>query len=225
MSTKGNCEVFVSDNKDKSKIVKNITKAVDFSEDINSLQRLQASHSPTMSNESDLSFSWSMDHEVETYTNAIDADELPAFEIRLISPLGRTPSPIRSENMSPSLRTPNFEHLISNNCQNDPEFVTLQDINAQISPPSEHSDADTSLQRTGSLETIFEGVFLNTPPRQRLSMQSRSGSRSRNNLLEKVTFNRLFCCTENKSPQSMERQLLSSCPLDFKSLSLTEETL
>lgn len=64
---------------------------------------LHTSHNSTISNESDMSLlSLSLDKELEA--NAIDIDELPAFEIRLISPLGRTPSPIDSEDMATPTR-------------------------------------------------------------------------------------------------------------------------
>ena len=84
--------------------------------------------------------------------------------------------------------TPSPQHQLNN-----PEFVALQDINAQISPPNECSPA---LSQANSLETIFEGVFLSTPPRcQR--------PHSRSNLLEKVLLQRLQQNNkENQSPQS-----------------------
>lgn len=169
----------------------------------NTSYRLHTSHNSTISNDSDLSLlSLSLDKELEANGHAIDIDELPAFEIRLISPLGRTPSPIDSEDMAtPTRPIPSTEErLTPSPCRNNPDFVALHDINAQISPPSDHGDDASSLSRTSSLETIFEGVFLNTPPRQRHNLQSNRHNRSRTNLLEKVALNRLNAGKENQSP-------------------------
>lgn len=173
---------------------------------INTSYRLQTSHCSTISNDSELSsLSLCMDRELECHSNAIDVDELPAFEIRLISPLGRTPSPIDSEDMATPTRPQPQDRLPTSPCPNNSDYVTLQDINAQISPPSDHSDPledETSLSRTSSLETIFEGVLLNTPPRQRINMLNQR--RCRTSLLEKVVLNRLQTGKENKSPTSEE---------------------
>ncbi|XP_037805275.1 uncharacterized protein LOC119599550 [Lucilia sericata] len=172
----------------------------------NASYRLHTSHNSTISNESDLSLlSLSLDKELEANFNGIDIDELPAFEIRLISPIGRTPSPIDCEDMGTPTRpiqSPQ-ERLTPSSCRNNPDFVALHDINAQISPPSDLGDEDgSSLSRTSSLETIFEGVFLNTPPRQRLNLQNNRHNRSRTNLLEKVALNRFNAGKENMSPLS-----------------------
>lgn len=173
---------------------------------INTSYRLHTSHCSTISNESDISLlSLSLDKEMEN-ANPIDIDELPAFEIRLISPLGRIPSPIDSEDMATPTRPLPFprDRLNLSPCRNHPDYVALHDINAQISPPSDHGDNEedesSPLSRTSSLETIFEGVFLNTPPRQRLNMQNHRHSRSRTSLLEKVALNRLNTGKENQSP-------------------------
>lgn len=165
--------------------------------ELNSSYRLHLSHgSSTLSNESDLSLSaLSIDRELSLYSSRIiDSDELPAFEVRLISPQGRTPSPIDSDM---EFNTPTKSKIISkadvtsNFKQNNPDFVALQDINARITPPSDHEGA---FNRSNSLETIFEGVFLNTPPKQRRSHNSRRS------LLEKVAINRLHCGKENTTP-------------------------
>ncbi|KAM7355130.1 uncharacterized protein ACRADG_001315 isoform 1-T3 [Cochliomyia hominivorax] len=170
----------------------------------NTSYRLHTSHNSTISNDSELSLlSLSLDKELEANAHSIDIDELPAFEIRLISPLGRTPSPIDSEDMAtPTRPIPLKEgRLTPSPCRNNPDFVALHDINAQISPPSDHGEEDvSSLSRTSSLETIFEGVFLNTPPRHRVNLQSNRHNRSRTNLLEKVALNRLNAGKENHSP-------------------------
>lgn len=92
--------------------------------------------------------------------------------------------------------------------QNNPEYVALHEINAQISPPSDADDSQATLSRSNSLETIFEGVFLNTPPREKATSGSLNSSssrytpkRSRANLMELVAIgNRLHTGKENQSP-------------------------
>lgn len=168
--------------------------------------RLQTSYNSTISNDSEVSLlSLSMENEIDSNVKRTDIDELPAFEIRLISPLGRTPSPIDNEEIVTPTRPLPLLHqrLTSSSCRNNPDYVPLHDINAQISPPGEHGDEDElSLSRTSSLETIFEGVFLNTPPRQRYNFQNNRNCRNRTNLLEKVAINRLNSSKENQSPLS-----------------------
>lgn len=160
---------------------------------------LQMSSNSSLSCESDLS-SFSFDKEVaDTYTNRMHSDELPAFEIRLISPLGRSPSPIDSDLDFPSSPTHSCitpTRSTSRKQQaaykDNEDFVPLHDINAQISPPSDsESNPLSEGSRANSLETIFEGVFLNTPPRQGQQRKSGSRSNSRSNLMEKIAINRL----------------------------------
>lgn len=96
------------------------------------------------------------------YQTAID--ELPAFTISAVSPTGRSISPIDDE---PSLLNLNispisFEFIDDENCEN--ERVSIEEINAQItSPPTDHQNRSKRLH----LETIFEGVFLETPPKKK----------------------------------------------------------
>ncbi|XP_034481676.1 uncharacterized protein LOC117787296 [Drosophila innubila] len=149
-----------------------------------------------------------------------DCDELPAFEIRAYSPHGRTPSPIDDLNVS-DIETPKQEapQQRSPGRQNNPDFVPLHEINAQISAPKDNADESIAgISRANSLETIFEGVFLHTPPRETLNKSANSGSnpnsasrstpkRSRVNLMELVAMNRLHGGSgkENQSP-CQERQ-------------------
>lgn len=188
--------------------------------------RLQTSYNSTISSDSEVSLlSLSLDKEIESNAKVVDIDELPAFEIRLISPLGRTPSPIDNEEMiTPTRPLPILqENLTSSSCRDNPDYVTLHDINAQISPPSDHGDEDgTPLSRTSSLETIFEGVFLNTPPRHHSNLQNNRNCRSRTNLLEKVALNRLNSGKENQSPLSKsETHPSQRTSIDFNSITNT----
>ncbi|XP_055904869.1 uncharacterized protein LOC129940528 [Eupeodes corollae] len=168
---------------------------------------LQISTNSSLSCESDIS-SFSFDKEVDSYTSRIGEDELPIFEIRLLSPLGRSPSPIDSDleflsSPTKSCITPTRNRKPHGQPKNTQDFVTLHDINAQISPPSDsesvssnsnnQSMCDSPLQ--GNLETIFEGVFLHTPPKKlsKIKRISSGGTTTklRNSLLEKIAINRL----------------------------------
>lgn len=175
---------------------------------LNSSFRLQCSLS-SLESESDLSLA--LERELG---DPADCDELPAFEIRAYSPHGRTPSPIDDLNIS-DIETPkqNIAQQRSPERQNNPEFVALHEINAQISAPKDNADESIAgISRANSLETIFEGVFLNTPPRETLNKSGSSGSnpnsasrntpkRSRVNLMELVAMNRLHSGgKENQSP-------------------------
>ncbi|BFF96908.1 uncharacterized protein DMAD_05440 [Drosophila madeirensis] len=161
----------------------------------------------SVDSESDLSMAFERDLGVEEPSNC---DELPAFEIRAFSPHGRTPSPIDDLNIS-DIETPKQHQPEEPPCQNHPDFVALHEINAQISPPSDADDSITALSRNNSLETIFEGVFLNTPPREKpnnspgsnLCSSSRfTPKRVRVNLMELVAIGNRIHTTgkENQSP-------------------------
>ncbi|KAH8270437.1 hypothetical protein KR018_010092 [Drosophila ironensis] len=163
--------------------------------------------------ESDLSMAFERDEEAGRSPAGGSCDELPAFEIRAFCPHGRTPSPIDDLALS-DLATPKqqphpeqLQHPTEDNEQrelrhNNPDFVALHEINAQISPPS---DAEANGSK-GSicLETIFEGVFLQTPPRDKPNSPGSprfTPKRCRANLMELVAIgNRLNGGKENQSP-------------------------
>eukprot|EP00099_Drosophila_melanogaster_P009461 NP_001262201.1 uncharacterized protein Dmel_CG14561, isoform B [Drosophila melanogaster] len=162
---------------------------------LNGSFRLQCSMSSVdMESESDLSLAFEREEQIPDG----GCDELPAFEIRAFSPHGRTPSPIDDLDLSDieTPKQPQRQHLLpEEEPQNDPQYVALHEINAQISPPN---DADDS----NSLETIFEGVFLSTPPRDKASSSGNSRftpKRGRANLIELMA-NRLHGGKENQSP-------------------------
>uniref|UniRef100_W8CD93 Uncharacterized protein n=1 Tax=Ceratitis capitata TaxID=7213 RepID=W8CD93_CERCA len=169
---------------------------MEMSESEMNTSRHQSSHS-SLSSEADLSFSLTVDRELDPL---VIGDELPAFEIRLVSPLGRTPSPIDTD--LEDLQTPT--RVIQVDDDSTPcacsslDFVTLQEINAQISPPTDDEKSKTSLSRCNSLETIFEGVFLNTPPRR--ESNARNINSMRGNLFDKLIANRLSAGKENQLP-------------------------
>lgn len=191
--------------------VNTITTMASVEVQLNSSNILQCSMS-SLESESDLSLA--LEHEMG---QPVDCDELPAFEIRAYSPHGRTPSPIDDLNAS-DLETPKqlpVQQQRSPGRQNNPDFVALHEINAQISAPNNNENADDStagLKHANSLETIFEGVFLHTPPREKLNKSAGYGSnpnsanrytpkRSRANLMELVAINRLHLDgQENQSP-------------------------
>ncbi|XP_011192134.2 uncharacterized protein LOC105218317 [Zeugodacus cucurbitae] len=161
--------------------------------------RLQCSQS-SVSSEGDLSFSLAADREL----NALDiGDELPAFEFRLISPHGRTPSPIdiNAEDLQTPTRQPILDDDSTPSAGLNSDFVALQEINAMISPPADSEENKANLSRCNSLETIFEGVFLNTPPKNATNLRKVNSMRS--NLFEKKFMTRMNSGKENQMPNGV----------------------
>ncbi|XP_067612718.1 uncharacterized protein [Eurosta solidaginis] len=172
--------------------------------------RLQSSQS-SVSSDGDLSFSLAIDRELDAL---VLGDELPAFEIRLVSPLGRTPSPIdtNTEDFQTPTRIPICDDDSTPSAYCNSDFVTLQEINAKISPPVYEENSKTTLSRCNSLETIFEGVFLNTPPRKVSNASNMSSMRG--DLFEKLVINRLKSGKENQIPGGCEAGSINSCSND-----------
>lgn len=97
-------------------------------------------------------------------------DELPAFAISSMSPSGLSISPIDTEplcllNISISPISCDFADDDDDDENGEDERVSLEEINAQINtpPPTDHHNGSKRLH----LETIFEGVFLETPPKKK----------------------------------------------------------
>ncbi|XP_017489944.1 PREDICTED: uncharacterized protein LOC108378162 [Rhagoletis zephyria] len=168
--------------------------------------RLQSSQS-SVSSESDLSFSLSIERELDAL---VLGDELPAFEIRLISPLGRTPSPIDTnpEDLQTPTRATLFDDDSTPSACTSSDFVTLKEINAKISSPVDVENSKIDISLCNSLETIFEGVFLNTPPRKQSNV--RNFNSTRGNLIEKMKCNRINSGKENQIPSPIGVTLISS---------------
>ncbi|XP_068142111.1 uncharacterized protein [Drosophila tropicalis] len=166
----------------------------------------------SLESESDLSLAFEQDQ--DNHQDGGGCDELPAFDTRALSPHGRTPSPINDLNLS-DIETPKQQPQHQSqqtkddqanqqlHLQSNPDFVALHEINAQISPPSDANDSKSNL------ETIFEGIFLQTPPREKTPKTSPGSSssslrftpkRSRANLMELVAMNRIQNGKENLSP-------------------------
>jgi len=92
----------------------------------------------------------------------IGADELPIFKIRSISPTGRSISPISlEENESFALFNVSLSPTKYEEGKRRDDFITLEEINAQIGTSPKNSKYSKL-----NLETIFEGVFLETPPKK-----------------------------------------------------------
>ncbi|XP_059616099.1 uncharacterized protein LOC132261302 [Phlebotomus argentipes] len=96
------------------------------------------------------------------------ADELAPFSMRELSGGERSPSPIEST-PNTSLDSPShFQELsfdspdakTSLQADCDISFVSIEDVDACITP------RPNSRERQESLETIFEDVLLDTPPRK-----------------------------------------------------------
>lgn len=159
-------------------------------------------------NDSPTSFSWnslssncSFDDSfqfAESYTPAFD--ELPIFSIKSVSPispitgelslLNLSVSPISSNNDLSEENVNDFNlnfgasSTFSNLNVDDDERISLEEIHAQINtPPSAKS---RNLSKRLNLETIFEGVFLETPPKKRKSNSWRTNNSFRDFTVERI---------------------------------------
>lgn len=96
----------------------------------------------------------------------ITVDELPIFRISALSPSARSLSPIsigedqnyETRSLYNNMDDPDLETDISSD-----EFTSLDDIHAQIGTSSDCHNKNVNL------ETIFEGVFLDTPPKRKMN--------------------------------------------------------
>lgn len=119
--------------------------------------------------------------ELHNFPQTPNADELPVFTIKSLSPGGRSISPIDSDydldtqyaspcfsmNVSPDFDSGEDEDEYSN-CRTTTsdenffdDFMTLDEIHEQIGTPKNKNSKNLNL------ETIFEGVFLETPPKEK----------------------------------------------------------
>ncbi|KAJ6633876.1 hypothetical protein Bhyg_15998 [Pseudolycoriella hygida] len=94
----------------------------------------------------------------------LQCDELPIFSISSLSPSGSL-SPVEENRMCISpVDFPDFDEECSEDLSRDSERVSLNDINALIGTPDEKNN-----RQMLNLETIFEDVFLETPPKRQRS--------------------------------------------------------
>lgn len=94
----------------------------------------------------------------------MSSDELPIFRIQSLSPSGRSLSPIDNVSLLDLSISPlesSGDESMDEDYHTDEERVSLLDITAQIgmSPPNKRLN----------LETIFEGQFLETPPKKHIA--------------------------------------------------------
>lgn len=97
----------------------------------------------------------------------ITSDELPIFSIKSLSPTSRSLSPVMADQMciSPVDYVDSDEEYsddFSVDNTNHPDRMLLNDIHALIGTPDEKND-----RKLLNLETIFEDVFLETPPKRK----------------------------------------------------------
>lgn len=105
---------------------------------------------------------------VESAAYQITSDELPIFSISSMSPTSRSLSPVMADDqmcISP-VDFSDFDDA-DEECNGDlstdnPDRMLLNDIHALIGTPDEKND-----RRLLNLETIFEDVFLETPPKRK----------------------------------------------------------
>ncbi|KAG4070601.1 hypothetical protein HA402_013521 [Bradysia odoriphaga] len=104
---------------------------------------------------------------VEPGAYQITSDELPIFSISSMSPTSRSLSPVMADQMC--ISPVDFSDFDDDDeeCSDDlstdnPDRMLLNDIHALIGTPDEKND-----RRLLNLETIFEDVFLETPPKRK----------------------------------------------------------
>jgi hypothetical protein len=100
----------------------------------------------------------------------LEISNVPTFEFSSpISTISNCSSPDRD-----TIRNSNLHHdemdLFDDEDDDDDDdddmndFVSLEELNSQISPPSDDEKSTITLNRKSLLETIFEDVYLETPP-------------------------------------------------------------
>lgn len=94
----------------------------------------------------------------------ITSDELPIFSISSLSPTSRSLSPVLADQMciSPVDFSDSDEGCSEDLSADNPDRMLLNDIHAMIGTPDEKNE-----RRLLNLETIFEDVFLETPPKRK----------------------------------------------------------
>lgn len=94
----------------------------------------------------------------------ITSDELPIFSIKSLSPTSRSISPVMADQMciSPVDFADSDEEYSNDLSVDNPDRMLLNDIHALIGTPDERND-----RKILNLETIFEDVFLETPPKRK----------------------------------------------------------
>ncbi|XP_053660503.1 uncharacterized protein LOC128709524 [Anopheles marshallii] len=137
-------------------------------------------------------------------------DEMPPFSACSMSPSARSLSPIEQESFESPISTPKSgrsysgcstplyatppptNHQTGIGAQPAEGYVTLDEIHARIgmTPP----DGNVSRSRL-NLETIFEGVFLETPPKKEFQ--------SKGNLFRRSIRNRALLCEKAEQKENM----------------------
>ncbi|XP_037031967.1 uncharacterized protein LOC119071235 [Bradysia coprophila] len=146
---------------------------------------------------------------VEPGAYQITSDELPIFSISSMSPTSRSLSPVMADQMCISpVDFSDFDDE-DEECSDDlstdnPDRMLLNDIHALIGTPDEKND-----RRLLNLETIFEDVFLETPPkRKQLTPQQ---------------YERKRYSFESISRYVKDQQKFEYCSGDYEALSVNSE--
>ena len=93
---------------------------------------------------------------------------IPAFEFSF--PISSISSNCSSPDRTPMADNQNYRRNIDNEFdenfeENTDDFVSLEELKSQISPPCDDDECSANtLTRHSNLETIFEDVYLETPP-------------------------------------------------------------
>jgi hypothetical protein len=105
------------------------------------------------------------------------------LEESLGAPIFELSSPISSisSNCSSPDRTVQREYVINEDAGMDDsdDFVSLEELHSQISPPMDTDSSAATLMQRSNLETIYEGIYLETPPGTPGTSAANSSARKR----------------------------------------------
>lgn len=108
-----------------------------------------------------------------------DSQDIPTFEFS--SPISSIGSNCSSPDRDRTVQR--YNRLDEMDCDDTGDFVSLDELKSQISPPSEGDCSDIcSSARKVELETIFEDCYLETPPGTPTSSRPKKARRVRMNL-------------------------------------------
>lgn len=105
-----------------------------------------------------------------------ESQDIPSFEFS--SPISSISSSCSSPDCERTVET--RHNLDEMDCHDSDDFVSLDELKSQISPPSEGDCSEVC--SSSKLETIFEDCYLETPPGTPTSTRPKKARRFRMNL-------------------------------------------
>lgn len=103
---------------------------------------------------------------VDPTNGSFQADALDAPTFEFSSPISSIGSACSSPDRERTIQPQALQELTNDFLNDSSEFVSLEELKSQISPPSddECSDFGSTKKPIDQLETIFEDCYLETPP-------------------------------------------------------------